>query len=84
MGNYFLLVFFLLPSQQQPRTQNVFEDGWHFVDNVEKVVEDKLPQFSPVFKEKMPIHPDMRELFLAKEIHHFMVGVYKLCEPNTI
>ena len=48
------------------------------------MVEDKLPQFSLVFKEKMPIHPDMRELFLAKEIHHFMVGVYKLCEPNKL
>ena len=65
-------------SEQQPKTQNAFEDGWHFVDNVEKVVGDKLPQYSLIYKEKMPIHPDRRELFLAKEWHHFMVGVYKL------
>ena len=82
MGNHSLIVFLLLPSKQQPKTQNVFEDGWHFVDNVEKVVEDKLPQFSLVFKEKMPIHLDMRESFLAKDIYYFMVGVYKLCDSK--
>ena len=65
-------------SKNPPKTQNVFVQGSHYVDNVEKVVSEHLPDAKLVYKEILEFHPDRKEMFQAKNMDHFLVAVYKM------
>ena len=61
-----------------PKTQNIIDQGLHFVDNVEKVVSEHLPDAKLGYKEILEFHPDRKEMFQAKNMDHFLVAVYKM------
>ena len=65
-------------SKNPPKTQNIIDQGLHFVDNVEKVVSEHLPDAKLVYKEILEFHSDRKEMFQAKNMDHFLVAVYKM------
>jgi SAM-dependent methyltransferase len=65
-------------GKDNPKTIDVMEEGYHYVDNMEEVIGRMMPEAKQIGRIQIEVQPDMAEMFHAMYMEYFLAAIYKM------